>query len=139
MAARLPKQASSATTSLIYITVGALTIVWTIIRYIYLNRHDGSDNAYLWTHGFLMSGIVLLIIGLAIGHIGRAARAAEVTDAPATIAAPVVQDQQVTQPVPPVTATQGTLPTTQVASPASPATATVAGVVPSSPQYSTVR
>ena len=53
------KQARSATTALIYLTVGALMDVWTVIYYIYLWRHGGTDTQYLWCHGFLFSGLVL--------------------------------------------------------------------------------
>ena len=71
------KQARSATTALIYLTVGALMDVWTVIYYIYLSRHEGTDTQYLWCYGFLFSGIVLIVIGLAVGRIGRHARQAE--------------------------------------------------------------
>ena len=68
------KQATSATLALIYITVGALTDVWTVVYYMYLNRYGGSDTAYLWCHGFLASGLVLMVIGELVGRIGRTAR-----------------------------------------------------------------
>jgi hypothetical protein len=73
------KASSAARTSLMYITVGALINVWTIIYWIYLNRHsDGhTDAAFYWVYGFFFSGVVLLVIGLALGRIGRAARHAE--------------------------------------------------------------
>src|SRR5260221_3239117 len=64
-----PKQASSATMSIVYITVGALTDVWTIIYYIYLGRHGADDNTYLWVSGFFFTGIVLMTIGFALGWI----------------------------------------------------------------------
>jgi hypothetical protein len=88
-----PKQARSATTALIYLTVGALTVVWTIIAYIWLHYNEGTFNQYLWCHGFFLTGIVLMVIGLALGRIGRAARAAEVTGPP-----PVQTVQQVLPP-----------------------------------------
>src|SRR5207244_1512725 len=86
-------QARSATTSLIYLTVGALTVVWTIIAYIWLHYNDGTFNQYLMCHGFLGTGIVLMVIGLALGRIGRAARAAEVSGPPPaqTVVAPPTQ------------------------------------------------
>jgi hypothetical protein len=71
------KQATSATTSLIYITSGSLISVWMIIYYLYLRSHGGSDTAYLYVSGFFFSGVVLLLIGLAVGRIGHAARPAE--------------------------------------------------------------
>jgi hypothetical protein len=85
------KQATSASMALVYITIGALTDVWTFVYYIYLQRHGGaSDVVYLWIAGFFFSGLVLLIIGFAVGRIGRAARQAEVTSALPTEQPPVV-------------------------------------------------
>lgn len=84
----MTKQATSATTALIYITVGALTDVWTVIYYLWLQRHEGSDNAYLVCYGFFFSGLVLMLIGLGVGKIGRSARPAEVAPAPDTVVAP---------------------------------------------------
>lgn len=107
------KQASAATTALIYLTAGALMIVWTGIYYIYLNRQQNpSDNAYLWCYGFMASGVVLVGIGLALGRIGRATRPAEVGPGVASpngpaenaVAAPVVV--QPTTAVPPGAAVQ---------------------------------
>jgi hypothetical protein len=71
------KQATSAKTSLTYLTVGALTIVWTVIWYIYLRNNGASQNAYLWVYGFMATGVVLLIIGAGVGTIGRASMPAE--------------------------------------------------------------
>ena len=50
------KQAASAKTSLTYLTTGALTVVWTIIWYLYLNRNGAGPNTYLWVYGFMMMG-----------------------------------------------------------------------------------
>jgi len=71
------KQAASAKTSLTYLTTGALTVVWTIIWYLYLNRNGAGPNTYLWVYGFMATGVVLLIIGAGVGVIGRSAMAAE--------------------------------------------------------------
>src|SRR5438309_2075758 len=79
------KQATSATMALVYLTVGALTAVWTIVYYMHLNRQGGSDSAYLWCHGFLASGIVLMVIGLLVGRIGRSAKQAETAATPAQV------------------------------------------------------
>ena len=83
-----PKQARSATTALFYLTAGALLDVWTVIYYVYLQRHDGSDNQYLMCYGFFFSGLVLLGIGLALGRIGRYAKQAEVSAMPNVVAPP---------------------------------------------------
>ncbi len=76
------KQASSATTSLKYLTLGALIDVWAIVYFFYLRSHDGSDIAYLYVYGFIFTGAVLFLIGLAVGRIGHSARSAEVAPTP---------------------------------------------------------
>jgi len=100
-----PKQATSATMAIVYITVGALMDVWTVIYYIYLNRHGADDTTYLWVEGFFASGIVLMGIGFALGAIGRSAKQAEVSAPPPQINTGVpgmmagVPAQQATQPI----------------------------------------
>jgi len=68
--------------SLIYITVGVLIDVWTGASLIYY------PPTTPWGHflvvGFLITGLSLLIIGLTLGHIGRAARHAELPPAEVT-------------------------------------------------------
>ena len=78
MAAPGPKPARSATMALIYITLGALMVVWTVIYYIYLNRYGASEESFLWCYGFFFSGLVLMVIGFGVGRIGRSAKQAEV-------------------------------------------------------------
>jgi hypothetical protein len=75
----LSKPSPATRTALLYITVGALTVVWTGIWYVYLgNNPPGPDStAYYWCSGFLITGLTLLCIGLALGRIGRAAQRAE--------------------------------------------------------------
>jgi len=80
-----PKQATSATMSIVYITLGALIDVWTVIYHIYLDRHGADDTTYLWVYGFFFSGIVLMAIGFALGWIGRSAKQAEVAPPPPII------------------------------------------------------
>ena len=76
------KQASSATTSLIYLTLGGLIDVWSIVYFFYLRNHGGTDIAYLYVYGFIFTGVVLFLIGLAVGRIGYSARSAEVAPTP---------------------------------------------------------
>jgi hypothetical protein len=74
----LSKPSSAARTAVIYITIGALTIVWSGIWYAYLHHAPPKDDyTWYWCYGFLLTGLALLIIGLAIGRIGRSARHAE--------------------------------------------------------------
>jgi hypothetical protein len=79
-----PRQASSATTAVLYITAGSLMAIWSAVTYFYLIRHEARDFAYLWCYGFFFSGIVLIGIGITLGHIGRAVRDAEVGSTPGT-------------------------------------------------------
>jgi hypothetical protein len=125
------KQASSATTAVIYITLGALMTVWSAVYYFYLHRHEGSDIQYVWCFGFFFSGLVLMGIGITLGHIGRAVRAAEVVEGtggkpPATAPTPPV----VTPATPPAT-TPGTVHPTAAVPTARPAP--VAGTPAASP------
>ena len=105
-----PKQATSATMSIVYITVGALMDVWTVIYYIYLLRQpDVDDNTFLWVYGFFFSGIVLMSIGFGLGWIGRAAKQAEVSAPPTQVIAPAGAAAAVAptaQPVAPAPAVQ---------------------------------
>jgi hypothetical protein len=68
----------AAKTSLLYITVGSIMEVWSGVWYFYLNAHPpASDMVWYVGAGFARTGLVLLVIGLALGRIGRAARHAE--------------------------------------------------------------
>ena len=78
-------QTQSARMAIVYITLGALIDVWTALYYflMFKKMDDGrTDNELFWIAGFFFSGMALLIIGILVGRIGRAAGKAEV--APAT-------------------------------------------------------
>lgn len=93
--ALLTKPSKAAYASLMYITLGALTLVWSGIWYWFM-RDAGtpSDSVrWYWCYGFLATGLVLLVIGLGIGQIGRAARQAEL---PPPEAAPAEAQVQAT-------------------------------------------
>jgi hypothetical protein len=120
----LSKPSAAARTALIYITLGALILVWTGVVYVYLRNNDSPENPVrpgVWyiCYGFFLTGGVLLVIGLALGRIGRAARHAELPPpevtgveakneqlaaarapimAPVNPAAPVVQNRPVNGP-----------------------------------------
>jgi hypothetical protein len=71
---------SATRAALLYITVGAVILIWSGIYYYYLTKHpsaEGTDMPFYWCTGFFLTGLVLLTIGLGIGWIGRAARPAE--------------------------------------------------------------
>jgi len=67
-------------TAIIYVTVGLLTDVWTGVWFFAFGRPAGQsvDNTTcFWLAGFFLTGISLIGIGLFLGPLGRAARAAE--------------------------------------------------------------
>lgn len=99
------KQATSATTALIYVTAGALTDVWSAVYYVYLTRHTpAGDNAYLWCAGFFCTGLCFIIIGLAVGRIGRSALNAETAATPTqVVTTPTVAAVPPTPPAPAAT------------------------------------
>ena len=64
--------------SICFITGGTLTAVWCGIWYYYLRNHAPDESGWYYVcTGFFLSGIVLVLIGVTVGHIGRAARRAE--------------------------------------------------------------
>ena len=67
-------------TAIIYITLGTLIDVWTAVWYFAFARHESggiSANMQFWLWGFFLTGLTLIVVGLLLGHIGRAARRAE--------------------------------------------------------------
>jgi hypothetical protein len=100
--ALLTQPSSAARTSLIYITVGALTLVWTGVWWAYLRHYPSEEVAgYTWyiCYGLMLTGGVVLLIGLAVGQIGRQARHAELPPADAMNHETKVQEIQATAPV----------------------------------------
>jgi len=76
-----PMQSRLPGTALTYITIGAIMAVLAGTSYFFFDGVD-SWGGYLRT-SFLALGIILMMIGFAVGHIGREARRAEVPpDAP---------------------------------------------------------
>jgi hypothetical protein len=75
----MSQPSTAARTSLAYITLGSLLLVWTAVWYWYLRANPEGVRASTWyiCYGLLASGAVLLFIGLAVGQIGRSARHAE--------------------------------------------------------------
>jgi hypothetical protein len=77
---RFTQQPSSAARiSLVYITLGALSVIWTGVWFVYLlNNPPDGNSVYYWCGGFLVTGLTLLLIGFMVGQIGRSARPADV-------------------------------------------------------------
>jgi hypothetical protein len=126
----LSKPSGAARTAVMYITAGALIDVWSIIYWAYLNHHapEHGDAPYYWVYGFFLTGVVLLVIGLALGRIGRAARHAELP--------PELPDGQTAEPpanaVPPGAPAPGPVPVYYTA-PVQGAPAAAVPVVPAAP------
>ena len=69
---------STARISLTYITLGAMSVIWTVVWYVYLcNNPPESHGVFYWCAGFLVTGIILILIGFGLGHIGRSAQRAD--------------------------------------------------------------
>jgi len=76
----LSKPSFAPRTALIYVTIGALLGVWTLVWYFWFARDPQgyiSRDTWFWLSGLFFTGLVLIVIGLLLGHIGRAARKAE--------------------------------------------------------------
>lgn len=90
-------------TALAYITVGALMDVWTAVWYFSFVRgsgHDISNTTWFWLLGLFLTGLTLIVLGLALGPIGQAARRAELPPPEAAHAEAVVQQTAAANPPP---------------------------------------
>jgi len=65
--------------SLFYVTVGALTEVWSGVWLWYLEEQYKDAPDYVWyvCYGLLGSGLVLLLIGVLVGEIGGTVKEAD--------------------------------------------------------------
>jgi hypothetical protein len=87
----LSKPSKAASTSIYYITIGALLTVWSVIWYTYLRNNPPAQQFLLYLcYGFLGTGLVLLAIGFALGPLARHARNAELPPAQVTPEAPKI-------------------------------------------------
>jgi hypothetical protein len=90
MPAILSKPSSAAPASIVYITLGSLLTVWSVIWYVYLRNNPPSHQViHYLCYGFLGTGLVLLGIGFALGPLARMARHAELP--PSEVTPEVVQ------------------------------------------------
>lgn len=62
-------------TALTYVTIGALMDVWCIVWY--FTHGVSTTDGKFWIIGLIATGFILLVIGLLLGRLGRAARQAE--------------------------------------------------------------
>ena len=88
---------SSARISLTYITLGAMSVVWTCVWYVYLfNNPPERHGVFYLCGGFLVTGLILILIGFGLGHIGRSAQRADLP--PQQVAPEVMNTQPATAP-----------------------------------------
>jgi hypothetical protein len=69
-------------TALAYVTGGAVLDVWTVVWYL-TRDHNLTRTEWFWVAGFFFTGLTFVILGLALGPLGRAARQAEMPPAEA--------------------------------------------------------
>lgn len=136
--ALLTKPSAAFSTSLIYITIGVLMGIWTTVSW-YFYPPETAFGKFMLV-GFLATGAALLIIGLLLGPIGRAARDAELP--PPEVTNAVARTDQIASaspppvipmapvPAPPGAVVPGSIPP-GAAAPASPS----APPVPETPSY----
>src|SRR4051812_1549642 len=64
--------------ALVYVTLGSLIDVWTAVYYFsYARGEELPPNARFWLTGLFLTGLTLIVLGLVLGPLGRAARKAE--------------------------------------------------------------
>ncbi len=80
----LSKPSEEAKIALLFVTVGSLVIVWSVVWLFFQQTHGSQDWEQYTCYGSLGTGLVLLVIGLAVGRIARAARQAELPPAEVT-------------------------------------------------------
>lgn len=86
--------------ALTYITIGAFTVIWAVVWYGYLFNNPGAGNAYYWCTGFLVMGLIMILIGSVVGWIGRSAGSAPLPPAQAPMAILRPQPNGTTTPAP---------------------------------------
>jgi hypothetical protein len=132
----LSKPTSAAQIALVYITLGALIGVWTGVWYWW--DPPQTTAASFWLAGFALTGLTLLIIGLAVGQIGRAARHAELPPPEVTPAA-VKAEQSAAERAPMAIPANPAMPVVAPNGPANPPGKTAPPVaVPGTPPVTTV-
>jgi hypothetical protein len=102
----LTKPSGAFSASLIYITIGTLIDIWMIVSLVFYP--PSTDWGHFLVVGFLVSGFAILIIGLFLGPIGRAARHAELP--PTEVTAAVANTEQTAAANPPAIAAVNPMP-----------------------------
>jgi hypothetical protein len=87
--------------ALIYVTAGALIDVWTLVYYFTVARDRELNNVtWFWLSGLFLTGLTLVVLGLVLGPLGRAARKAELPPAEATHSEAAIQAKAASTPHP---------------------------------------
>ena len=68
-----------------------------------------TPNTQFWLWGFFLTGLTLIIVGVLLGHIGRAARRAELPPPDVTAAEAQIQGAAATHPNPVVAGQPGSM------------------------------
>jgi hypothetical protein len=98
------QSSTAARAALIYITVGALIVIWAGVWYVALyNNPAETSTAYYWCAGFMVTGLMLVLIGAGVGRIGQSTQLTALP--PAGVPVAVMTPQALTTaPVPVLTA-----------------------------------
>jgi hypothetical protein len=87
--------------ALIYVTIGALADVWTLVYYFTVARDREMTNVtWFWLSGLFLTGLTLILLGLVLGPLGRAARKAELPPPEATPSEAAIQAKAAATPHP---------------------------------------
>jgi hypothetical protein len=92
----------AARTALIYVTVGALTMIWAGVWYVYLyNNPPVAASAYYWCSGFVVTGLAVGVIGLVLGMVSAQPHAdLPIAGAPVAVVNPQPDVATIPAPVP---------------------------------------
>jgi hypothetical protein len=96
--------------SLAYITIGTLIDIWTIVAMVYYPPETRGGHFFIV--GSLVTGIALLVIGVLLGPIGRAARHAEMPPSEVTQAVTEATTTAAANPPPVIAPMAGSTPQT---------------------------
>ena len=80
--AMLTQPAFGPRTALIYVTIGALVDVWTLVWY-FTREAALTTSQQFWIVGLALTGLTFVVLGLLLGRLGRSARQAELPPAEA--------------------------------------------------------
>jgi hypothetical protein len=116
-------------TAITYVTVGLLVDVWTGVWFWAFGR-PATNTGWFWLAGFFLTGVCLIVVGLLLGPLGRAARRAELPPGESFGAEVAIQRTAAATPHPIVPPAAGLAPPTVPATVISPAVMPAQPAVP---------